>query len=180
MSRPRMAGTVKAKLSLSPASYAEMKEKLKKLEKAVRKEIIELALKAGGTPIYDAASAKAPGPFVVMQIVGGRSLRKRVDPQFAGVVKRNGKFIAIGPDRKHWYYRFNEFGARPHDIKPNGRTVIAFKGEDGQMVFARFAKKTGGVRMKPFMRPAVDNNSATAVAAMGNVLSREIEKAARS
>jgi HK97 gp10 family phage protein len=180
MSRPRMTGNVKAKLSISPASYAEFKEKLKELQKAARKEVIEIALKAGGTIIHSAAQSKAPGPFVVMQIVGGRSLRKRVDPKFTGVVKSNGKFVAIGPDKKHWYYRFSEFGAKPHDIKPNGRKVLAFKGEDGQMVFVRYARNSGGVQMRPFLRPAVDNNSGDAVAAMANVLRREIEKAARS
>lgn len=176
--RPRMAGNVKAKLSIDPESYRGFKRQLKQLERAVRKEIIEEALMAGGSIIHRAAQAKAPGPIEIV-IVGGRTLRKRVDPKFAAVVKANAKLAAIGPDAKHWYYRFFEFGATPHDIKPRkGSRVIRFQGPDGA-VFARFAKRTGGVRMKPFLRPAVDGNKDAAVKAIVTVLDREIKKAAR-
>lgn len=179
MSRPRMAGNVKAKLSLEPEHYAKFKAQLKELVRAARKEVIEQALLAGGQIIYEDASAKAPGPFVVMRLVGGRSLRKRVDPKFANVVKSNGKFVAIGPDAKHWYYRFSEFGAKAHDIFAGKSKTLYFVGRDGA-VFVKSARQTGGVRKRPFLRPAVDNNSDAAVKTMGVVLKREIEKAAKS
>lgn len=177
--RPRMPGNVKARLSLEPSSYARFKEQLKELARAARKEVIEEALLAGGTIIHQAAQSRAPGPFVVLKIVGGRSLRKRVDPKFANVVKSNGKFAAIGPDAKHWYYRFSEFGAKAHDIFPRKGKTLRFQGRDGE-VFARSAKRTGGVKIRPFLRPAVDGRSEDAVRAMGVVLKREIEKAARA
>lgn len=176
--RPRMPGNVKARLSLEPGSYKRFKAQLKELERAVRKEIIEEALLAGGTVIHDAASAAAPGPGVVLEIVGGRSLRKRIDPKMERVVKSNGKFAAIGPDKKHWYYRFSEFGAKPHDIAGKGK-MLYFQGADGEVFVAR-AKQTGGVPKRPFLRPAVDNNGTKAVQEMGVVLKREIEKAAKS
>jgi HK97 gp10 family phage protein len=172
-----MSGTVKAKLSLDPASYKQFKAQLKELERAARKEVIEEALTAGGTVIHDAASSLAPGPGVVLEIVGGRSLRKRVDPKMANVVKSNGKFAAIGPDRKHWYFRFFEFGAKKHNISAKG-TALRFEGRDGE-IFAANAKNTGGVPLKPFLRPAVDGQGAKAVREMGAVLKREIEKAAK-
>lgn len=172
--RPRMSGNVKARLSLEPSFYARFKEQLKELARAARKEVIEEALLAGGTIIHQAAQSRAPGPFVVLKIVGGRSLRKRV----ANVVKSNGKFAAIGPDAKHWYYRFSEFGAKAHDIFPRKGKTLRFQGRDGE-VFARSAKRTGGVKIRPFLRPAVDGRSEDAVRAMGVVLKREIEKAAR-
>lgn len=177
-SRPRMSGNVKARLSLEPGSYARFKAQLKELARAVRKEVIEAALLAGGTIIYEAALSRAPGPFVVLKLVGGRTLRKRVDPKFAGVVKSNSKLAVIGPDADHWYYRFFEFGARAHDIFPRKGKTLRFDGRDGA-VFARSAKRTGGVRMRPFLRPAVDGRGEEAVRAMGDVLRKEIEKAAR-
>lgn len=177
--RPRMSGNVKAKLTLEPASYAKFKAQLKELTRAARKEVIEEALQAGGDIIHSAASSRAPGPFVILQIVGGRSLRKRVDPAFSGVVKSNGKFAAIGPDRKHWYYRFSEFGAKQHEIKPKNGKALKFQGRDGE-TFAARAMRTGGVKMRPFMRPAVDSRGPDAVRAMGEILKREIEKAAKS
>lgn len=172
--RPRMRGNVKAKLSLEPESYAKHKKALKELERAARKEIIERALKAGGTLIYDAAQAKAPGK-IVMRIVGGRTLKKRVDPKFAFVVKSNAKLVAIGPDAKHWYYRFFEFGATKHDISVSDPGWVAFAD-----VVVPLARQTGGVRKQPFLRPAVDANKESAVRAMGDVLAKEIEKAARA
>lgn len=173
-----MAGNVKARLSLEPQSYARFKAQLKELARAVRKEIIEEALLAGGQLIYDEADARLGRAGLVLKIIGGRSLRKKVDPKFAGVVKSNGKFAAIGPDAEHWYLRFFEFGAKPHDIAGKGK-MLKFEGRDGT-VFVASAKQTGGVKMRPFLRPAVDNRGADAVRAMGDVLKREIEKAARS
>ena len=176
--RPRMPGNVKARLSLAPDSYAHFKAQLKELERAARKEIIEEALLAGGELIYKEANTRLGRSGLVLKIVGGRSLRKRVDPKFAGVVKSNGKFAAIGPDEKHWYLRFYEFGAKPHDIAGKGK-MLSFQGRDGQ-VFIASAKQTGGVKMRPFLRPAVDNRGDDAVKAMGTVLKREIEKAAKA
>lgn len=173
-----MSGSVKARLSLEKDSYKRFKAQLKEMERAVRKEIIEEALTAGGTIIHDAADAAAPGPGVVLEIVGGRSLRKRIDPKLERVVKSNGKFAAIGPDKKHWYYRFYEFGAKPHDIAGKGK-MLRFEGPDGEVFVAR-ARQTGGVPKRPFLRPAVDGNGDRAVQAMGAVLKREIEKAAKS
>lgn len=172
-----MSGNVKAKLSLEPGSYARFKAQLKELTRAARKEVIELALKAGGKIIHEAAESRAPGPLQ-LRIIGGRTLRKRVDSNFSGVVKSNGKFAAIAPDAKHWYYRFTEFGAKPHDITGKGK-MLKFEGADGTTFVAR-ARQTGGVKMKPFLRPAVDGQGEAAVRAMGDVLKREIEKAARS
>lgn len=176
-SRPRMSGNVKARLSLEPGSYARFKAQLKELTRAARKEVIEEALLAGGTIIHDVAESRAPGPLL-LRIIGGRSLRKRVDSRFSFVVKSNGKFAAIGPDAKHWYYRFAEFGAKPHDIVGKGKK-LKFEGADGTVFTAR-AIKSGGVKMRPFLRPAVDNNGDDAVQAMGAVLAREIEKAAKA
>jgi HK97 gp10 family phage protein len=173
-----MNGNVKARLSIEPASYAKHKAQLKELVRAARKEVIEKALRAGGVIIHEAAEEKAPGPGVVMQIISGRTLRKKVDPKFANVVKNNGKFVAIGPDKKHWHYRFFEFGARPHDIKAKRGGMLVFEGDDG-LVFVPAAKNTGGVPKRPFLRPAVDTRGDAAVRAMGQTLKTEIEKAAK-
>lgn len=176
--RPRMKKSITGRLRLEPESYAKHKAALKELERAVRKEIIEAALMAGGVIVHAAAEAKAPGKLEI-RIVGGRTLRKRVDARMAAIVKANGKFCAIGPDKKHWHYRFFEFGATKHDIKPKNKKAVAFE-VDGQSVVSRYARGTGGVRMKPFLRPAVDNNADTITSVMGDVLAREIAKAAQT
>jgi len=173
-----MSGSITGRLRLEPASYAKHKAALKELERAVRKEIIESALMAGGEIIHAAAESRAPGPLEI-RIIGGRALRKRVDPQMSAIVKANGKFCAIGPSKKNWYFRFREFGASKHDIRPKKAGAIAFEGRDGGKVIRGWANATGGVQIRPFMRPAVDDNKNAAVIAMGDVLAREIEKAAK-
>jgi HK97 gp10 family phage protein len=143
----------------------------------VRKEVIEKALLAGGGVIHSAAQARAPGP-IELQIVTGRTLKRRVDSNFARVVKANAKVAAIGPDADHWYYRFFEFGAKVHDIAPKRVKALLLRGIDSAR-FAAKALRTGGTRMRPFLRPAVDENGDAAVAAMGRVLADELRKAAR-
>ncbi len=177
-SRPRMSGNIKAKLSLDRASFARLKSELKALEKAARKEVIEKALRAGGGVIHSAAESRAPGSLA-FEIVGGRTLRKRVDPRFAAVIKANAKVAAIGPDEKHWYFRFWEFGAKPHDIDPRRVKALLIK-SIGETAFMAHARQTGGVPKRPFLRPAVDEQGTAAIAAMGDVLASEIRKAAKS
>jgi len=176
--RPRMDKSITGRLQLDPASYKQHKAELKQLERAVRKEIIEKALMAGGVIVHAAAEAKAPGKLEI-RIVGGRSLRKRVDGRLQAIVRANGKFCAIGPDAKHWYYRFSEFGASAHDIHPKTKSAIAFMGDSG-MVVRGSAKATGAVRIRPFLRPAVDTNADAVVGLMGDVLAAEIAKAAKA
>lgn len=172
-----MSGNISARLRLDPAAFAKHKAALKELERVDRKEVVEAALLAGGAIIHAAAEARAPGKLE-MVIVGGRSLRKKVDARLAEVVRANGKFVAIGPSKKKWFYRFFEFGATVHDIRPKRGRAIAFTGDDGKVIRG-YANRTGGVRMRPFMRPAVDGQGDAAVKAMGEVLVREIEKAAK-
>ncbi len=164
---------LRGKLSLDPKSYAQLKAKLKGLERAVRKEAIARALLAGGAIIHSAAESRAPGKLE-LQIITGRTLKKRSDPRWDAIVKANAKVAAIGPDFDHWYYRFFEFGASKHDISVSSPGTIAFQG------FVRaWAKQTGGIPMRPFLRPAVDGYGEAAVKAMGVVLADEIKKAAR-
>jgi len=166
------------KISLDRASFADFKRTLKKLERVARKEVIESALTAGGTIIHRAAQSRAPGK-IEMQLIGGRTLRKKVDAKFSKVVKANAKLMAIGPDAEHWYYRFFEFGATKHEIRVRKAKALRFEGNEG-IVFAKRSKQTGGVRMRPFLRPAVDGNKAAAVDAMITVLRREINKVAKA
>lgn len=176
-SRPRMSGSITGRLRLDPATYAKHKAVLKELARVDRKEVIEAALMAGGAIIHAAAESKAPGRLEI-RIIGGRALRKRVDPRMAAIVRANGKFCVIGPSKKNWYFRFREFGASVHDIKPKNAGAIAFEGRSG-LVITGWANATGGVQMRPFLRPAVDENGDGAVVAMGDVLAREIERAAK-
>lgn len=171
---PVMGRNVRARLALDPKSFAAHKAALKSLERVVRKEVIEAALLAGGEVIRDAAQSRAPGP-IELQLTTGRTLKRRVDSKFAGVLKSNAKVAAIGPDAEHWYYRFFEFGAKAHDIAPKRVQALLLRGIDAAKFAAR-AIQTGGVKMRAFLRPAVDENGDAAVQAMARVLESELRK----
>lgn len=164
------------KLSLDKNSYAKFSRQLEKLEKAARKEIVDRALLAGGQVIKDAADSRAPSSqTVVLETLTGRTLKKKRKTLNA---KSSARFAAVGVRNKRWFDRFFEFGASKHDISVSKPGSVAFEGNAG-LVVVPFAKNTGGVPMRPFLRPAVDEKGAAAITAMGEVLKREIEAAVR-
>lgn len=161
-----------ARLALDPKSWNRFKLKLDKLEKVAKKQVQDAALMAGAKVLQAEANAGAPGPHIVAEVVSGRTLKKK--RKSAGV-KGNARVAAVGPDNKHWYYRFAEFGASPHDIsvsKP-GMVKLYPLGD----VIRRWARMVGGIRRFAFLRRAFDGKGQAAIKEMGRVLAEEIVKA---
>ena len=76
--------------------------------------LLEDAGKAGGEVFRKAAEENAPGPIIGM-----------VEKASRGYIQ-----IGVGPSKGHWYYRFFETGARPHEIAPKGKVLyIPGRGE---------------------------------------------------
>lgn len=210
MPRPsfRNAKNIQARIQLDPRSLAEHNAALLRLEKATRLEVVTEALEAGGSVIQTAANAKAPGPHIEIQVMKGSELSKKWRSAGAQGIKPDALYVAIGPDEKHWYYRFAEFGVKAHGVQKRKRTryqQYASKNKikrsslttmnaagrkrkagnlkpamvftiDGKLIFTR---KVRGYAAKPFLRPAADSQGGAAINAVGAVLKREIEKAAR-
>lgn len=177
--RPSTAGAnFRAGISLDPESAKAFKRQLKELEKAVRKEILDGALMEGAQIIHDAAESRAPGPHIGITIASGRTLKKALDQYSGDKITSNTRYAAIGPEEEYWYYRFAEFGAKKHDISVRKSGLVAFQAS-GNFFVRAWAKMTGGVRMRPFLRPAVDNQGQTAINAMASYLRKAIEKAIR-
>lgn len=174
--KPKVAKNITARLSLDPKSYQKIKSQMQNIDKVLRKEAMNTALLAGGVILRDEAAARAPGPHIIMKLITGRTLKgKRYRSLGAKkAVKNNSRFVAIGPDYDHWYYRFFEFGATAHDVSVRDPGFIAFEN-----VVAAFAKRSGGTPMRPFLRPAIDSKGQAAIDAMTSVMNHEIKKAAR-
>lgn len=134
----------------------ELKRLLEKAGQAAKGMLKEAGL-AGGEVIQEKAISDAPGPGI-----------------WCGVDKIGDNFveIAIGPLREKWYYRFFEFGAQPHEIRPDERDALLIAGEK----FAAVAYSTGGVAAQPFLRPALDVKQDEAVKAVGEVLWEVLER----
>jgi HK97 gp10 family phage protein len=204
MPRPRLRQSTNAvaRLSIDPKSLAEFQRAMKRLAEAVRREVVEQALLAGGGVIHDAAEGKAPGPHIALEVMTGSELMKGWKSAGAQGVVSNGIYAVIGPDDKHWYYRFSEYGVKTHGVKRRKRTKKeidlraksprsmrrsikkSFAGRLPSMVFTIggkliFTRKVKGQVARPFLRPAMDSQGNAAINEIGKVLGREIDKAAR-
>mgnify|MGYP000197403492 CR=1 FL=1 len=204
MPRPsfRNAKNIQAKLRIDPRALAEHNRKLKKLAVAVRADVIKQALLAGGDVIKDAAKQKAPGPYIGVEVMPGAQLQKKWRSAGSQGIRPEALYAAVGPDADHWYYRFPEYGVKAHGVSKRRRTRKEiqlryasprsarsairkqFAGRRPAMFFAIngkaiFTRKVRGFAAKPFLKPAAENNADAAIKALGDVLGREIDKAAR-
>lgn len=151
---------LKGRLAVDEASLTDLKRALKRVTTAAREEIMVRAVLDGAEPIRDAANADAPGPHIEKELVK--------------VTDKNA-IAAVGPDKKHWHYRFSEFGVSAHEIK--GNPLLAFPGRDGLVITG--SVNHPGMAAQPFLEPATERKGAEAVAEIGSVVKREIEKQAK-
>jgi len=118
--------------------------------------VLEEAALAGARAIAEDANQRAPGPHV----------ETNVEKRSKGSVT-----VDIGPDKEHWWYRFFESGAQPHEIKG---TPLVFEGDAGTVVTGRVSHT--GMAARPFLRPALDTREKEATDQVGRVLRGAVER----
>lgn len=160
-----------ARLALDPKSWNKFKRSLDNLEKVTRKQVQDAALNAGGNVLKAEANALAPAPHIISEVVSGRTLKKK--RKSAGV-KGNTRVVAVGPDAKHWYYKYAEYGAIPHDVSISEPGFLRFWKLG---IWRPWARRAGGIRKYAFLARAFEGKGALAIKTMGEVLDREIIKA---
>jgi HK97 gp10 family phage protein len=133
----------------------ELLEALRQID-ANMKAALRSATLAGAQPIADAANSMAPGPHIETEVVSATT---------------GEATVAIGPDKEHWYYRFQETGAAAHEITGS---PLFFEGRAGLIRTASVTHP--GVAAKPFLRPAHDAKGDDARDELGAALRVEIEK----
>jgi len=138
----------------------ELLEAFKRLKVDVA-VVFEKAALAGAEEIRAAAQSKAPGPHIEVEIDEKQSTPGR-------------RVVSIGPDKEHWFYQFFETGAGAHEIDGKSRQALAFVGREGAVV--RKVVQHPGIGAAPFMRPAFDSRKDAAVARVGEMLKKAIEK----
>ncbi len=135
----------------------ELEQALRKLADDLEAEALKAAALAGAEVIRAAAEARAPGP-IEMEVVEA---------------DRAHALVEIGPDKEHWFYRFHETGAQPHEVEPSHTGGLAFPGEEGEIV--RRLIEHPGLPARPFLRPAFDEQQEQATAATGAALRKVVE-----
>jgi HK97 gp10 family phage protein len=146
----------RATISVKLEGGEELIRKLRAMDRNVSDEL-EAAVRRGAEPILTTARARAPGPEIQMEVTEKTGKRVTVD---------------IGPDDEHWYYRFFETGAGPHEL--TGSPLLVFEGESG-LVFARGVSHPG-MAAEPFLRPAFDMKRRQAEREVGGHLKRVVER----
>ena len=93
------------------------------------------AAQAGADVVKDQANRLAPGPHIETDLA-----------------KKTKAFaeVEIGPDDEHWYYRFFETGAQPHEITPDTKGGLEFPGRGGEMI-VRVLASHQGMAASPFL-----------------------------
>lgn len=117
-------------------------------------DLLEPAVQAAAELVRDDARGMAPGPAIEQEKT--RATRTLVE-------------VSVGPDRRHWYYRFLESGTAGHG--PARRRFMVFN-PGGGLVFTGYVR---GTSARPFLRPAADSNEDAAADKMGSMWSRAIE-----
>lgn len=134
----------------------ELMARLNAMAADLKKEISKEALTEGAKIVQRDMSARAPG-----SIAG--AIEIEVDITVPVPIAR------VGPNKDHWYAIFAEYGAKRHTIKTTTKKVLA----DGSAVFGKEVNHPG-VRKRPFVRPALDENIVAIRRKIGEVIARRL------
>lgn len=136
----------------------ELIQRLQRIGVSVGK-IVEAATLAGAEVVRREASSRAPGPFI------GAETTQRSGSQAV---------VDVGPDKKHWYYRFSESGSKSHIIRPKRKKALAFSGDHGERIVRRQVRHPG-YPARPFLQPAMDAKRDEASKVMGDQFKKALE-----
>lgn len=118
------------------------------------------AVLAGGKVLEDEIESRAPGPHVITM------------PDMRSI-KRGYAGVKVGPDKDHWYYRFFETGASPHEIEASLAEALTLVGGN----LRERVLNHPGMAANPFMRPGFDASEGKVKAEIGKVLMEALRRA---
>lgn len=107
-------------MQLKVVGMREFEKQLNRLSAALSKEARITALKAGGQIVQEAASDKAPrsdNPTSIGHMADNIVVKTTIN-------KKHQSQVSVGPDAKHWYGVFAEFGTSHHAAQPFLRPAI--------------------------------------------------------
>lgn len=196
-SRPPRGKEIKAKFEFTPESLRSFERAMLELMSVADPEFMDEALLEGAEVVKAAQQRRAPGPFIEIELV--KSVDNLKKGSATGLMKKDlsgkARYVAIGPDKKHWYYRFAESGVKSHGVKrkrtrgqqaeakgkrrsdaskKKGRRPVMSWLQGGQRVFTRWRR---GFAARPFVRASIDDNQAVINEAMAELLRKKIMKA---
>jgi len=143
---------------------AELQQLLDTLPAKMEANVMRGALRAGMMPVLEAAQKNlhASGAAKTYELMAGLKVTARIK---GGTVQSRLRATGKHAFVAHWL----EFtGAKPHDIKPKRRKSLFIAGIFGEIVHHP------GFRAKPFLRPALDGQSQTALLTTAEYIKRRL------
>jgi HK97 gp10 family phage protein len=138
----------------------EMIERLKAMGDIAAGAAVMRAVIEGGKALEAEIESRAPGPHVITV------------PDNASI-KRGYAGVKVGPDKEHWYYRFFETGASPHEIEAETAEALLLVGGN----LRERVLHHPGMGANPFMRPGFDASEEEVKRVIGEALWGELIKA---
>lgn len=137
----------------------ELRKALRELAPKIQANVIRGGLRAGAKVIMHAAQEKVPTHLGVMK----KSIR-------VGTSLRNGvaKATVKAGNKDAFYWHWLEFGTHAHEIRPKNGKSLFFAGISGSIVHHP------GAKANSFLRPAMDENIAAAMAAVGVYINKKL------
>lgn len=81
--------------------------------------------------------------------------------------KNDMAVVGVGPLKSRWYAQYVERGTKPHVVRAKAGKRLKFVGEDGTFIYPRQVQHPG-IKPRPFMKPAADENDAEVLGAMAD------------
>lgn len=147
----------KVELNVVVVNAEEVKKALLRLGLKAS-DVLEAAMHAAAEIVVEKSDSRAPEPG-------------NIEAETVKKTKTNVQ-VDIGPDKAHWYYRFAETGTSTHEIKIWTTRALRFW-IGGKEVFVKRARPKG-YPPRPFLRPAVDENTGRISGAAGQVIKKAI------
>jgi len=122
------------------------------------REALEAIVLAGGEVIRQAAISRSDGKIAA-------NMTKEPISKSAKRIE-----VGIGPSRREWYARLIETGTGAHTVKRKRAKALNI----GQMGF-RALMQHPGMKARPFLRPALDENGDAAQAAIADEAKKALD-----
>lgn len=171
----------------------ELKRALANASKQIRTKAVRAALREAGKVIQKAARSNAPVLKTATPYRKPGTVKKAISVRASKVARRNkdeGVFVSVRPLRGSrqkklgkagatnpndpFYWLFQEFGTKPHAIRPKRGKLLAWRA-GGKTIVARSVKHPG-VRGQRFMTRAAESQGQEAIRVFMNRVIPQIEK----
>lgn len=161
-------------LKIKLEGHKEVFEIMQQLTETMQKQILKSAIRSAARPMVNSAKERAPSDSgslkEMIRIVAYKRVARKSEVAMAikHVFGRNKKAGTVN----EYYGKFVHEGTDQRTPRKKGK-VLAFKDKSGKMIFARSVK---GIKAKPYLEKAYDQEVANVEKRFGDNLQKSVER----